>query len=268
MTPRRRDRAPRDLITSLPGEPRSWLFAFFSRSDAYRRAFSISRTVRLRARGRSRLTLWRYTISNRCAERLGLRHWPASHRSARPIAPAAFASAACGGRWARLKPPAGRYDPNTKTLADLPGAQHLVLTPGRPAALYLTYPGGAEAPCCAIQLVLLAPTPLLFGRFRLSIETPFDRVLPDALTETALISGAQEAAPRLRLKVRPARLALFTFVFDLKGFGLSHRQVTIRLFGEKLVNQDWYADSYLKTRIDRLVRQARRYVSSPRDLVR
>lgn len=244
------------------------MFAFFARSAAYKTAYGATRRVRLRAKARlPHLTIWRYEARNRGAETLGIRHWAASHRSSCPITMTAFPVPAASACTARLTPCERADDPSALSLSKLRSLGDLVLTPSAPPTLYLTLPQSDSGPSRSLQLILASSAPLLFGRFRLSVELALSDQSQETLTSLmALVGGGAASTPRLRLS--PARLATLERVYDLKAAGLSHRQIAIYLYGEDRVRSDWRVDSYLKSRIARLVRQARHYVNTPSDLTR
>jgi len=268
MTPGRADGAPLQTTSAFRRAPCDWMFAFFARSAAYKTAYGATRRVRLRTKARlPHLTIWRYGTPNWGAETLGVRHWPASHRSSCPIKMTAFPVLAASACTARLTPCESADDPSALSLSRLKSLGDLVLAPNAPATLYLTLPRSDSGPSRSLQLILASSAPLLFGRFRLSVELALSDRSQETLTSLmALLGGGATSTPRLRLS--PTRLATLERVYDLKAAGLSHRKIAICLYGEDRVRSDWRVDSYLKSRTARLVRQARQYVNTPNDLTR
>lgn len=263
MAFRRRESAPPETPPADLFGGRALVFAFALRTKSYRALWGRARSAPVRRiKAASDLTLWRLARPSRCAESRGLHYLPRPPDTRRRL----------GSRPFFLDPPARRVrahlrlgDPSrdaSLSLSDLPGEKHLVLTPGLYPVLYIFHAG------TRLQLHLVGAAPQLFGSVAVELHVPLHAGVQRTL-EDVLALLAEEATDRtVGLSCDRRRIPALLRALDLERAGYSHRAIAIDLFGEARVKSDWRADSWLKSKTARLVRDARRFRRAPSSLIR
>ncbi len=242
---------------------RALVFAFALRAKAYRALWGRARTASVRRiQAASDFTLWRLTRRSRCAESLGVRHLPPPPDLRRRLGSRPFFLAPPARRVTAHLWPGVASDEGALSLSDLPGEKHLVLTPGLRPVLYIFHAG------TQLQLHLVGPATQIFGSVAVELHVPLHAGVQRTL-EDVLAIVAEEAADRTeRLACDRRRIPALLRALDLERAGYSHRAIAIDSFGEARVKRDWRADSWLKSKTARLVRDARRFMRAPSSLIR